>query len=154
MPPSGRRPPVAPTARRRTSAGCGPGPPRRAHASTWTARDEDAYRGPFTRHTLAPVLVVGNLWDPATNYRGAQRAAALLPNSRLLTSDSWGHTAFGSSACVDLAVERYLLRQAVPAQGARCTGDVQPFQEPAQASASAAGTRARPPVVPLVPFGG
>jgi hypothetical protein len=34
--------------------------------STWTAHDEDVYRGPFDRRTAAPVLVIGNLWDPAT----------------------------------------------------------------------------------------
>ena len=48
-------------------------------SSTWTVRDEDAYTGPFTRRTAAPVLVVGNYWDPATNYDGAVAAAGLLP---------------------------------------------------------------------------
>ena len=43
-------------------------------SSTWTVRDEDAYTGPFTRRTAAPVLVVGNYWDPATNYDGAVTA--------------------------------------------------------------------------------
>ena len=99
------------------------------------------------------MLVVGNLWDPATNYRGARRAAALLPGSRLLTSDSWGHTAFGSSACVDRTVVQYLLRQVVPEPGARCTGDVQPFQDTAAAAARTADRGSRPPVVPLVPPG-
>ena len=121
-------------------------------SSTWTVRDEDSYRGPFTRRTAAPVLVVGNLWDPATNYRGARRAAALLPHSRLLTSDSWGHTAYGSSSCVTQAVARYLLRQLVPAEGARCTGDEQPFREAAPAAARSADDGARAPVVPLLPL--
>jgi hypothetical protein len=73
------------------------------------------------------VLVVGNTWDPATNYAGAQVAARLLPNSRLLTSDSWGHTAYNTSACVTGAVDAYLLAGRLPAAGARCTGDIQPF---------------------------
>ncbi len=125
-------------------------------SGTWTAQDEDAYRGPFTRTTSAPVLVVGNRWDPATSYRGAKRAAALLPNSRLLTSDSWGHTAYGSSACVDKAMVRYLVQQAVPAEGTRCTGDVQPFQDPRtqQAQARTADSGVRAPIVPFVPVGG
>ena len=46
----------------------------------------------------APVLVVGNYWDPATRYEGAVRVSRLLPSSRLLSSDSWGHTAYGTSA--------------------------------------------------------
>ncbi|MBQ1072471.1 alpha/beta fold hydrolase [Micromonospora sp. C31] len=94
---------------------------------TWTVRDEDAYTGPFNRRTAAPVLVVGNYWDPATNYRGAVSSARLLPNSRLLSSDSWGHTAYGTSACATGAVDAYLLRGALPANGKVCVGDVQPF---------------------------
>ncbi|MEV1329597.1 alpha/beta hydrolase [Micromonospora costi] len=98
---------------------------------TWTVRDEDAYTGPFDRRTSAPVLVVGNYWDPATNYRGAVSSAALLPNSRLLSSDSWGHTAYGTSACATGAIDAYLVRGTLPARGTVCTGDVQPFAEPA-----------------------
>jgi hypothetical protein len=88
---------------------------------TWTVRDEDAYRGPFNRRTIAPVLVVGNYWDPATNYSGAVAAARLLPNSRLLSSDSWGHTALGTSSCVDEAISAYLLAVRLPARRARCS---------------------------------
>ena len=70
---------------------------RRAPSATWTIRDEDAYRGPFHRATARPVLVIGNLWDPATNYDNAVRTAGILGNARLLTSDSWGHMAYGTS---------------------------------------------------------
>ncbi len=56
------------------------------------------------------------------------KAASLLPASRLLSSDNWGHTAYGSSACVNRAVDAYLVRGTVPARGARCVGDVQPFR--------------------------
>lgn len=106
--------------------------------NTWTVRDEDAYAGPFNRRTSAPVLVVGNHWDPATNYEGAVTSAKLLPNSRLLSSDSWGHTAYGTSACVTGAVDAYLLKGTLPAKGTVCTGDVQPFAElPAPPEAAA-----------------
>ena len=135
----------------------------------WTVRDADAYTGPFDRRTAAPVLVVGNYWDPATNYQGAVTSAQLLPNSRLLSSDSWGHTAYGTSACVTGAVDAYLLRGALPAKGTVCVGDVQPFvetPEPAERAASdksalaAAGLPARgapkrlPPVVAPLPLVG
>jgi pimeloyl-ACP methyl ester carboxylesterase len=94
---------------------------------TWTVKDEDAYRGPFTKRTSSPVLVVGNYWDPATNYNDAVSTAKLLPNSRLLSSDSWGHTAYGTSACATNAVDQYLLKLTLPAKGTVCVGDVQPF---------------------------
>jgi pimeloyl-ACP methyl ester carboxylesterase len=97
--------------------------------STWTAKDEDAYHGPFTKRTVAPVLVVGTKWDPATNYAGAVKAASLLPNSRLLSNDNWGHTSYGSSDCATGAIERYLIKLALPVKGKLCTGDIQPFVE-------------------------
>lgn len=120
-------------------------------ASTWTRKDEDSYRGPFNRRTLAPVLVVGSTWDPATNYSGAVRAANLLRNSRLLTSDNWGHTAYGTSDCATDAIDRYLLAGTLPARGKRCTGEVQPFAddpEPGPA-ASQAFTRRVSPLGPM-----
>jgi pimeloyl-ACP methyl ester carboxylesterase len=95
---------------------------------TWTARDEDAYRGPFNRRTAAPVLVVGNRWDPATSYDNAVKVAGLLPNSRLVSSDSWGHQALATSDCVDNAVFDYLIDPLAPAPKTTfCRGDVQPF---------------------------
>ncbi|WBB74044.1 alpha/beta fold hydrolase [Micromonospora sp. WMMD1128] len=96
---------------------------------TWTVRDEDAWTGPFNRTTAAPLLVVGDYWDPATNYQGAVGSAALLPNSRLLSSDSWGHTAYGTSACVTSRIDAYLISGALPDEGTVCVGDTQPFAD-------------------------
>ncbi len=121
--------------------------------STWTVRDEDTYRGPFTAMTANPVLVVGNYWDPATNYQGAVTTARRLPNSRLLSSDSWGHTAYGTSACVTDAVDRYLLTRKVPTAGTTCVGDVQPFTDPLEGEPERRAQTGRqlPPVVPPLP---
>ncbi|WP_218004822.1 alpha/beta hydrolase [Actinomadura macra] len=133
----------------------------------WTVRDEDAYTGPFNRRTNAPVLFVGNYYDPATNYVDAVSSSKLLPNSRLLSSDSWGHTAYGTSACVTKAVDGYLVNGTLPPVGTVCVGDIQPFAKdpepaldtrgPADASAmatqvGAAGNGAKlPPVATRVP---
>ncbi len=117
----------------------------------WSVRDEDAWTGPFDARTAAPVLVVGNLWDPATAYEGAVAAADLLPGSRLLTSDSWGHTAYGSSMCVTDVVDEYLVAGTLPDEGARCVGDAQPFVPRALADDDA---RPVPPVVPPLPGAG
>ena len=123
----------------------------------WSARDEDAYRGPFTRSTAAPVLFVGNFYDPATNYNDAVSSNRLLPGSRLISSDSWGHTAYGTSTCVTGAVDAYLLAGTLPAQGLRCVGDVQPFTKPVESaaprslSASGNGANKVPVFVPPIP---
>ena len=73
--------------------------------------------------------------------------------SRLLSSNSWGHTAYGTSACVTSAVDRYLLTKRVPAAGTTCVGDSQPFTDPVGGplARSAQGAKKLPPVVPPVP---
>ena len=110
----------------------------------WSAHDEDAYTGPFNRHTRAPVLFVGNYYDPATNYSEAVSASKLLPGSRLLSSNSWGHTAYGTSACATTAVDRYLLKGTLPAAGTVCVGDDQPFD----ITGTAAARKLRPAADP------
>lgn len=99
-------------------------------SKNWTVKDGDAYRGPFTARTAHPVLVVGNYWDPATNYDGAVRAASLLPNSRLLSSDNFGHTAYQTSRCVTSAIDSYLLTSKAPRAGKACKSDFGVFESP------------------------
>ncbi len=99
----------------------------------WTAADEDRYRGSFSRHT-APVLIVGNYQDPATAYTAAVSTHRRMPNSWLLSSDSWGHTAYRTSQCVTGQVDAYLLDGTKPAE-AVCQGDYVPFSTPLSAEA-------------------
>ncbi len=109
----------------------------------WKAKDEDAYHGTFSKRTASPVMIVGNYHDPATNYSGAAAAKRLMPNSYLVTSDSWGHTAYGTSDCVTDRVDAYLLGLARPADGV-CVGNVKPFTAPlATMSLARAGGLAR-----------
>ncbi|WP_030062079.1 MULTISPECIES: alpha/beta hydrolase [Streptomyces] len=69
----------------------------------------------------APIVVVGTTRDPATPYAWAQSLAGQLESGRLLTFDGDGHTAYGRhSACVDGAVNRFLLTGEAPEQGKRC----------------------------------
>jgi pimeloyl-ACP methyl ester carboxylesterase len=93
----------------------------------WPGHDSDRYLGPWTRRTPAPVLVVGNRFDPATRYQGAQTAHRLLPNSRLLTVEGWGHTSLFLSACADSAIARYLVSGRPPAAGSVCRQDAVPW---------------------------
>jgi len=94
----------------------------------FTGQDDDAYTGPFDVRTTAPVLFVGDYYDPATSYKAAVSASKRMPNSRLLSSDSFGHTAYGTSDCTTKAVDAYLLDVTLPKKGTVCVGDVQPFQ--------------------------
>jgi hypothetical protein len=93
----------------------------------WPGADTDRYTGPFNDPTQAPVLVVGNLFDPATRYEGAVTADNLLPNSALLTVHGWGHTSLFLSACADNVIARYLIDVATPVPGTVCDQDHVPF---------------------------
>jgi len=95
----------------------------------WPGNDSNRYLGPFNRYTAHPVLVVGNRSDPATPYQGAQVAARLLPNSRLLTLKAWGHTSLFRSTCATNKISHYLLTSQVPAKGTVCVQDVIPFRK-------------------------
>ena len=92
----------------------------------WPTADADRYVGPFTRSTANPVLVVGNKYDPATRYEGALIVDALLPSSRLLTVEGWGHTSLFLSACADAIASTYLLTKSAPASSS-CPQDFTPF---------------------------
>ncbi|MFP5282144.1 MAG: alpha/beta hydrolase, partial [Actinomycetes bacterium] len=87
----------------------------------------DRYAGPWTANTSAPVLVVGTVFDPATDYAGARASARLLRNSRLLTYAGWGHTAYGRSECATGHINDYLLTGALPATGTVCPANPSPF---------------------------
>jgi hypothetical protein len=108
-------------------------------SSTWTVRDEDAYTGPFDRRTAAPVLVVGSFWDPATNYAGAVSTSRQMPNSRLRSSNNWGHTAYALSACATAAMDAYLLTGKPPARDTVCADAPEPFTEQGQTFAERRG---------------
>jgi hypothetical protein len=108
----------------------------------WPGWDDDHFDGPWNHATANPVLVVGNLFDPATPYHGAVTVDRLLPRSRLLTLAGWGHTSLGASACVDGHVSTYLLSSRVPPAGTGCQPDVVPFAEAAATQARAAAATA------------
>ncbi|HEY7008444.1 MAG TPA: alpha/beta hydrolase [Jatrophihabitantaceae bacterium] len=71
--------------------------------------------------TAEKVLVVGNLHDPATPYRGAVDLTRDLGNAELLTWNGEGHTSYlGGSTCVNNYVNRYLLSLKVPPDDTVC----------------------------------
>jgi pimeloyl-ACP methyl ester carboxylesterase len=76
---------------------------------------------PPAAKTPTTVLVLGNLNDPATPYRGAQDLARDLGNARLLSWNGAGHTSYlEGSDCVDGYVNAYLLTLQVPPEGKTC----------------------------------
>lgn len=99
----------------------------------------DRYTGPWTAETAAPVLIVGNYFDGVTDHAGAEAAARLLPNSRLLSFAGLGHTAFGYSECVTDYTVSYLLEGTLPPEGTVCPANPSPFVPPPPAPELAGG---------------
>jgi pimeloyl-ACP methyl ester carboxylesterase len=122
----------------------------------WPFADRNRYTGPFTAETANPVLVVGNLYDPATRYEGAQTVRALLQDSALLTVDAPGHASLGLSACAGALTGRYLLDPSTAPEidGTTCAPEFNPFELGAQALAADGGVQPelRREVLPNIAF--
>jgi pimeloyl-ACP methyl ester carboxylesterase len=95
--------------------------------ASWPVKHPDPYRGPWHRKTDTPVLVVGNYYDPATQYEFSKRMADQLGNARLVSVDSFGHCILGDSTCVDIIAAKYLISLETPRPGQVCQPDAQPF---------------------------
>ncbi|GII05347.1 alpha/beta hydrolase [Planobispora takensis] len=74
-----------------------------------------------------PVLMVGATGDTATPYSGQLAMHRALSGSRMLTlTEAYIHAAYlgyHGAACVDTAVNRYLLGGALPSADTTCTRD-------------------------------
>jgi pimeloyl-ACP methyl ester carboxylesterase len=68
-----------------------------------------------TTITTAPIIVIGTLRDPATPYPWSVSLSKIFKGSSLISLDGDGHTGHGrGSACVDNAVDAYLLSGTLP----------------------------------------
>jgi pimeloyl-ACP methyl ester carboxylesterase len=76
----------------------------------------------ITSITTAPIIVIGTTRDPATPYDWAVGLHKIFTTSKLISLDADGHTGQGrGSACVDNAVDSYLLKGISPQKDLRCT---------------------------------
>jgi len=68
-----------------------------------------------------PIVVIGTTRDPATPYREAVALAHQLDSGVLVSRDGDGHTGYHQgNACVDKAVNDYLVAGVVPKNGLAC----------------------------------
>lgn len=88
-----------------------------------------------------PLVMVGNVHDPATVYRW-NRTAARQSGAHLITYQGWGHTAYrrdGPSQCIRDAVNAYLIHLTVPERGLSCPATEKPSAASATADLSPLG---------------
>lgn len=79
-----------------------------AGCALWPQPDGSAPPGPATSGNAPPVLLVGATGDLATPASWARAVHRRLDNSALLIHESNRHTSYGSSRCVNDAVEAHL----------------------------------------------
>ncbi|MBU6213350.1 MAG: alpha/beta hydrolase [Actinomycetales bacterium] len=73
------------------------------------------------RGKTAPVLIIGNTYDPATPVEGAKALRKQMHNSRYIEWVGDGHTAYRQgSSCVDSMVDRFYLSGTLPAKDQVC----------------------------------
>lgn len=78
-------------------------------------------RGEIKAEGAGPILVIGTTNDPATPYEWSESLANQLEEGVLITRVGEGHTGYNKgNACVDDAVEAFLLDDVVPEDDLRC----------------------------------
>jgi pimeloyl-ACP methyl ester carboxylesterase len=88
--------------------------------ANWPVKPEDKPH-PIKAAGAKPIVVVGTTRDPATPYAWAVGLAHQLESGVLITRDGDGHTGYKSgNACVDSAVETYLLEGTAPTADIKC----------------------------------
>jgi pimeloyl-ACP methyl ester carboxylesterase len=88
--------------------------------ASWPA-EPTGTRDALTADGAAPIVVVGTTNDPATPYEWSVALADQLSSGVLITRVGEGHTGYNKgNACVDEAVEAYLVDGTVPTDGVRC----------------------------------
>ncbi|CAB4701042.1 unannotated protein [freshwater metagenome] len=72
-------------------------------------------------NTATPVLIIGTTQDPATPYAWAKALSTYILGSHLISVQGEGHTGYGrGSACVDDAVDNYLITGDIPVKNLTC----------------------------------
>ena len=75
----------------------------------------------LTEIKTAPIIVIGTIRDPATPYIWSVSLAKIFTGSRLISLDADGHTGHSrGSACVDDAVDAFLLKGTLPNANLSC----------------------------------
>jgi pimeloyl-ACP methyl ester carboxylesterase len=96
-------------------------------AANWPGHATERYTGPWNAKTKTPILLINNVYDPATGYSGAKRVERRLGNTVLLTVASYGHPIELPSPCTDKWRTRYLVNLVTPPPGTVC-GAQRPFR--------------------------
>ncbi|AYF72718.1 alpha/beta hydrolase [Nocardia yunnanensis] len=95
----------------------------------WPQNAVHPYTGPLDRKSV-PLLIINSRHDPATPLAGAITGAAELDDAHLLTVEGAGHSSmYVRSSCAEAVKREYLTAGTLPAPGASCPIDGNPFTQ-------------------------
>lgn len=93
------------------------------NCARWPAPNKDRVTKPLTAAGAPPALVIGGRLDPVTPHHWAKKTAQTLDSAVLLTREGVGHGSYGTTSCVNAAVDATLVRGALPTDGTVCKTD-------------------------------
>ncbi|KAM0415917.1 hypothetical protein ACHAPT_013128 [Fusarium lateritium] len=92
-----------------------------ATCAQWPFRAKEVYDGSFNVTTRNPVLIIGNVYDPATPWEGAKNLSKSFNNAGTLRYKGFGHTTTAqNSDCVWDVINKYFTDGDVPPPDAWC----------------------------------
>ncbi|GAX73017.1 hypothetical protein CEUSTIGMA_g469.t1 [Chlamydomonas eustigma] len=106
-----------------------------AACNTWDVQAGNNYVGPWKKNTSAPLLVVGNRFDPQCPYEDSRRVAldTCWPSTALLSVNGMGHVAIvNPNACALDYISSYLVNISLHPADVICQQDEVPFNNTIQ----------------------
>lgn len=100
------------------------------HFTRYWPRPAEVYRGDLDRALRTPVLLVAEVYDPATPLRNGRRLLGEMgDNARLIVHHGYGHSSGRDrSACTDARLKAYMLNGTLPEeQETDCYADEKPY---------------------------
>ncbi|KAK3187103.1 hypothetical protein K4F52_004004 [Lecanicillium sp. MT-2017a] len=103
--------------------------PCRQYAKHWPTAAE-VYRGDLNNTLKNPVLLIAEVYDPATPLRNGRRLLAEMgSNARLIVHHGYGHSSADTSTCTDSTARRFIMEGVVPEdQELDCYADEKPYR--------------------------
>lgn len=89
----------------------------------------EVYRGDLNHTLKHPVLLIAEVYDPATPLRNGRRLLEEMgPNARLIAHHGYGHSSRDTSQCTDSIAKTYILNGTVPEDAeTACYADEKPY---------------------------